>query len=88
MIKENKMKFVSYILASVLLGAILGMIAPKNCYALTNNEKNVTPKTEKASFNDVVELSKIVETINLINEVWVGDKNVDKEKLYKAALSG
>ena len=86
--KKNKMKFVSYILASILLGALLGIFAPKNCYALTNNEKNLTSKSEKAGFNDVLELSKIVETINLINEVWVGDKKVDKEILYKAAISG
>lgn len=88
MMKENKMKFMSYILASLVLGAVLGLFAPRNCYALTNNDKKLTTKSEKASFNDVVELSKIVETINLINEVWVGDKDVDKERLYKAAIAG
>lgn len=40
MMKENKMKFMSYILASLVLGAVLGLFAPRNCYALTNNDKN------------------------------------------------
>lgn len=90
--KNFKIKFVSYIFCSVVFGALLGIFIPKYCHAMPEtkiieqNKKNV--EKGLASFNDTMELAKIVETINLVMNNWVGDKEIDKDKLYKAALSG
>ncbi|CAM3132622.1 S41 family peptidase [Streptobacillus ratti] len=37
---------------------------------------------------DIININKIISTINRINEIWVGSEEVDKEKLYQAALRG
>lgn len=90
--KNFKIKFTSYIFGSVIFGALLGFFVPKYCHAMPEtkiveqNKKSV--EKELASFNDTVEIAKIVETINLVMNNWVGDKEIDKDKLYKAALSG
>ncbi|WP_156299488.1 S41 family peptidase [Streptobacillus canis] len=37
---------------------------------------------------DIKNINKIIQTINYINEIWVGSEEVDKESLYEAALRG
>ncbi|WP_068269229.1 S41 family peptidase [Caviibacter abscessus] len=90
--KNLKIKFVSYIFGSVIFGALLGLFVPKYCHAIPKTtivEKNKKNTNEElATFNDTVELAKVIETINLVIDNWVGDKEINKDKLYKAALSG
>ena len=74
---KNKIKYVL-----VYLSGILSMLIITNtCYATTQ-------KKEVASFKNINELSKIIETINLVDEIWVGDKKVSLEEHYQSALRG
>lgn len=75
----------AYLLISILL-----MGLQLHCGIDTNVEKTEENKRlESASYSkDTVELSKIVETINLIQEVHVGADGYNKEDFYEAALAG
>ncbi|NYV27345.1 S41 family peptidase [Streptobacillus felis] len=62
---------------------------------VTYSEENVTatkkdvPAVQRANATvDIKNINKIIQTINYINEIWVGSEEVDKEKLYEAALRG
>lgn len=66
----------------VLLVAVFG------CFSYSDNNKK-TEKIERANATvDLIEINKIIKTINNINEFWVGTEKVDKDSLYKAALEG
>lgn len=90
--KNLKIKFVSYIFSSMAFGAVLGLFVPRYCHAIPKTaiveKNNKSTGTKLASFNDTVELAKVVETINLVMNNWVGEKEINKDILFKAALSG
>lgn len=81
---KNKLKYVIV----YMLGIASSLLMTNKCFAGTAITKNITESKKTASFKDVTELSKIIETINLVEESWVGDKNPSIEDHYAAAISG
>ncbi|WP_064613342.1 S41 family peptidase [Streptobacillus moniliformis] len=63
-------------------------------YVTYSEESQIIRKKEIAAEQranatvDIRNINKIIQTINRINEIWVGSEEVDKEKLYEAALRG
>lgn len=78
------MKFNKKILMTGLLVFLL------SCFSYSENNKNEqTQVVQKASVTtDIENINKIIETINSINNNWVGDKKPTKEELYQGALKG
>ena len=79
---KEKIKYILCFCAGVLITFSVS----KYCQANTTFEEKGTIK--KASFKDVAELQKIIETINLVDDVWVGDKKISIKDQYDAALRG
>lgn len=85
MILNNKIKNVIYFFLGVFVTFGMSRFCHASVPAISKIEN--TKKT-KASFQDVLELQKIIETINTVNEIWVGDKKLTIENQYEAALRG
>lgn len=76
---------------NVLIILVMTLFSCNNKYVDSgdiNSKEIEIKKIEKSANVDINEISKIVQTINYINDVWVGDEEIDKEKLYEAALDG
>ncbi len=73
-----------------LLGIVVTFSVSRFCHAKTPRIQQVVVNSEKkqASFSDILELQKIIETINTVNAIWVGDKKITVEGQYEAALRG
>ena len=71
---------------------VLALIATFGCFSYSNNKseefKEVPAKERANATVDLKNINKLVQTINYINERWVGSKEVNKEELYEAALRG
>lgn len=76
----------------VLLMAISFGFVSRNCEAKDTKKEVKEEKKEivydRASFKDIVEIKKITDTINLVQDVWVGEEQTSKQKLYAGAFNG
>lgn len=72
------------------LGVVATFSVSRFCNASIPSSKNIVISQNKkqASFKDILELQKIIETINTVNEIWVGDKKITVNDQYEAALRG
>lgn len=43
---------------------------------------------DRASFKDIVEIKKITDTINLVQDVWVGEEQTSKTKTIRWCTDG
>lgn len=71
-----------------LAGILMTVSVSKYCNAKTTTMPLSATSSNKASFKDITQLQKIIETINTVNEIWVGDKKLTLDGQYQAALRG
>ncbi|WP_073508124.1 S41 family peptidase [Streptobacillus notomytis] len=59
------------------------------CITYSEVKKKEVSAAQRANATvDLKNINKIIQTINYINEAWVGSEEVDKDKLYEAAIRG
>lgn len=67
----------------VFVTGILCGVASIKCFATTVPTNSLSKETQ-----NIVRLKKIVDTVNLVDKIWVGEKEISEDKLYEGAISG
>ncbi len=71
----------------LVLGLVLVSI-PLYCTTEKKEAKQATVQEAAGYFKDISELNKIVDTINLVENLFVGKETPSKEKMYESAIAG